>query len=675
MSRIRVLSDQVANKIAAGEVVERPAAVVKELVENSLDAGATRIVLHLEAGGRNLIRVEDDGRGMDGDDAVLCFERHATSKIRESEELLSVRTLGFRGEALPSIASVAKVRLKTRAEADDLGTEVLIEGGILKKVAPIAWPGGTTIEVRSLFYNTPARRKFLRTQQTELRHISAMLTRLALAHPKVRFLGFHKGRSILDLVPYPEALERIANLYGPKLAKSLTALHRSEEDHHLHAYIGPLHDTKSGSDYQHTFVNGRAVQSPTLRAAIRDAFRLVLPKGRLPVIILYLELPHGEVDVNVHPTKAEVRFFSPYRVRRFLTDALGEYLAVQARGDLPRMSLGRDRNERLRLRLDSVYPEKLGAAGAASLEGRNPRVSPASSVGLPGDEDRVRWARAETSFSGARPGAAGERGRQSHLPLLPGLASQSPTPRLAHPYSAGSVVAAESGSDRGTEGDAAKVGESFVAPVQAGVGQGDLPRLGLSQLRYIGQLANTFLLLEDEEGLVIIDQHVAHERVRLEALIDGVRNAKRTLQPLLIPIVIEFPPEAVMALERGNEPLLQLGFEIDSLDGGSVAVRTAPANLPVGEIEPTVRLLVRRLLDDAEELPEAAQLVEDALVMAACKGAIKANDPLAPQEAKALIQKLDRARHPFSCPHGRPSYFRLPLRQIEREFGRMGFGS
>jgi DNA mismatch repair protein MutL len=597
MSRIRVLADHVANQIAAGEVVDRPASVVKELVENSLDAEAQRVRVHLRAGGRELVAVEDDGTGMDEDDAMACFDRHATSKLRDSEDLLAIATLGFRGEALPSIASVAKVHLKTRAREQETGTEVLLKGGTIERVGPIAWPGGTSIEVRSLFFNTPARKKFLRTEPTELRYISSMLTRLALARPDVHFVCTHNERPLLELVPYAQKLDRIADLYGPKLARSLTRLQRKAGGLELEAYVGPVHDNKPGGEYVHLFINGRAVRSPIVTAALQDAFHLVVPKGRLPVTLLYLQMPPSEVDVNVHPTKAEVRFYSPGAVREFLTRTLQEHLGAGAKGVLPEMSLGRDRNEKIRLALDSVYPEK----------------------------------RAVVVPEGAEPA------------WMPRPLAQQPAPGSRQPDS-----------------------PAQQRPPQAAP-------LRLAELRYIGQLADTFLLLEDEEGLVVVDQHVAHERVRVEELIEGARSGRQAVQPLLVPEVVELAPAEGLALERGQEVLSRLGFEIDPLGPGSVAVRAAPAALPLADLEETLRTLARRLQSEGGPAPDPAELIEEALVMAACKGAIKAHDPLSPQQARALLEKLDHARHPFSCPHGRPAYFRLPLHQIEREFGRLGF--
>jgi DNA mismatch repair protein MutL len=639
MSRIRVLDDHVANQIAAGEVVDRPASVVKELVENSLDAGATRVAVHLKAGGRDLVAVEDDGAGMDEDDALLCFERHATSKLHKGEDLLAIGTLGFRGEALPSIASVARVVLRTRARDAETGTEVVLRGGTVDSVQPIAWPGGTTIEVRSLFFNTPARRKFLRTEATELRHITAMLTRLALARPDVHFRCTHNERELLHLPPYAERLERIAAIYGTKLARSLTRIERAAGPLALEGFLGPLHDTKSSTDYQQTFVNGRAVRSPVLSAAVQEAFHLVLPKGRLPVAILYLTMPPFEVDVNVHPTKAEVRFHSPGAVRQFVADAIREHLGAGARGMLPEVGLGRGRTDAIRVALDSVYPpESRGgwaSAGAASpplADAAGQQSAPSSGAPEGGGAPEHRQAPAP----GAAPAWTAEQ--------VPFETAWMPSPLREPMRPAAPLREAAAGSPA-----------------------------GLAGLRYIGQLANTFLLLEDEEGLLIVDQHVAHERVRVEQLIDGVRSGSQAVQPLLMPEVVELDPAACLALEKGRAALGALGFEIDVLDAGSVAVRSAPAVLPLGDLEETVRLLARRLQDEGGRLPDAAELIEETLVMAACKGAIKAHDPLTPEQAHALLEQLDRTRHPFSCPHGRPAYFRLPLVQIERELGRLGF--
>ena len=398
-------------------------------------------------------------------------------------------------------------------------------------------------------------------------------------------------------------------------------------------------------------INGRVVRSPVVNAALQDAFHLVLPKGRLPVTLLYLRMPPSEVDVNVHPTKSEVRFFSPNTVREWIVRAFRQHLGLDARNTLPEMSLGRDRNENLRLSLDSVYPPGRQALPPGAQPAWLPRPLP--------DSPDAFAARARQVFegpsdaTGARPNEqeADAPQQAGATPARPGTPAEARTALQGPPSSWGARLAPE---------------QPLRAP--------GATQLNLAALRYIGQLADTFLLLEDEDGLVVVDQHVAHERVRVEALIDGARTGQSVVQPLLMPLVVELTPVDALALERGREVLERLGFEVDPLGPGSIAVRAAPAALPLVELEETLRMLARRLQSEGGPPPDPADLIEEALVMAACKGAIKAHDPLSPAQVRALLEKLDRTRHPFSCPHGRPAYFRLPLQQIEREFGRLGFG-
>ena len=568
VATVRLLPDALINQIAAGEVVERPASVVKELVENSLDAGARSVRVELAAGGRDLVLVEDDGCGMDRDDALLALERHATSKITNAEDLARISTLGFRGEALPSIAAAAHLTLETAA-ADGEGTRVEVEFGRVLAAEPCVRPRGTRVVVRNLFARLPARRKFLRTEGTELRHAVATLTGLAFTHPEAAFILEHGNRTLLHLPAVRELDQRLPDLVGAKRAREARAVRQASAGLAVSGFLLP----PSGAREIVIAVNGRVVRDRLLIGAVSRALRG--PSGTSEAdAYLHLTVPAGEVDVNVHPTKAEVRFADPGRVTSVLTQALAAArVALHGPVEVRRVvSLPPAEPGSRRLPLGGSYPTASGAAGA-------------------------------------RPGVREELPSQS--------ISETARPALT--------------------------------------------RWG----RYIGQYRDTYLVLEDAEGLVLIDQHVAHERVLFERLLGT--GSKPAVQGLLLPEIVELPPaQAVLAAEAAGD-LDTLGLELEPASGTTVRVLGVPAALPAKRAAEIVRQLLSDLAGG--ETP-GESLRERAAASLACQTAIKKNRALSRAEAEHLLAELAEVRDPHRCPHGRPIVLRLPHPEIERRIGR-----
>ncbi len=672
MGRIRVLSDQVANQIAAGEVVERPASVVKELLENALDAGATRIRIEVEAGGRKLIRMVDNGHGMGRDDALLAFERHATSKLRSSDDLLQIATLGFRGEALPSIASVARVRLETRAAEDEMGTVLEIAGGSLVRVEDAGLPAGTAIAVRDLFFNTPARRKFLRAEQTELGHVAALVTHYALAYPG-RHFELHSATQALLVAPaVANAGERLYQIFGRETFERLIPVAaevpfaragvpepppwRQTEDYEpqqpgdlrLSGFVSKPELQKLNRNSMYVFANGRLIRDKLILHALNEAYRNILPPTSFPVVLLFLEMPSHEVDVNVHPAKTEVRF----RQGSFVHDVVRDTV----------------RTALMQARPAASFFQALHAAPTAS-ESLLVDVSP-----LPGVDDVV--------FS-PRPGfPVNAYPEAAMVPESDGVGGASDMARdVAEfelrapmvPASTGRLGFGGPGMAVGyDDGVASSVGESGVAGPMAKVPvAGEQPTLNaLASLKPLGQLRESFILAVNEEGLWIIDQHVAHERVLFEKILRERKVEAVQRQRLLMPVLVELLPEQMAMFAAIAEELEQNGFEAEPFGPRTLAVKATPVGLEGKELE--------RVLDELLGSSEKTAQVENEelrrtriAASIACHAAIKVNMPLEPAKMDWLLRELGRTEHPMSCPHGRPIALRYSLRDIQRAFQRI----
>ena len=657
MSKIRILAENVANKIAAGEVVERPASVVKELLENALDAGARSIRIEIEAGGKRLIRVIDDGCGMNHDDALLAFERHATSKLRTTDDLLSIATLGFRGEALPTIAAVSRLLMETRAAEESEGTRVEFAGGKLGGVKPAGVPVGTSISVADLFYSVPARRKFLKSDTTELGHIASLVTHYALAHPEAHFVLKTPSQVILDCAPVEKLSERVYQIFGRQALDELAeippqeapvrsaitepALEAEEQAATLRVtgFTSRPEIQRSNRNGIYTFVNRRLVRDRLLLHAINEAYRNIVPPGVYPVVLLFLDLPCQEVDVNVHPAKIEVRFRHPQFVHDFTRDAIRHALSV-ARA-VPGFSAGR------------VPAEGAGGfATAAAASAGNPN-STAGPLGPP---------RAEI------PSSLGTYAQGQGAAAVAEAFGLTGAPERPFMQRLGFDVA---GATNFPFPPASGAAGSAPAPADAAGTPGTLPSTEeIADLKPLGQVNASFIVAVNGEGLWIIDQHVAHERVLFEEHLRARREGEMGGQRLLVPLVADLNPQQLVTFEQIGEELRANGFEAELMGGRSVAIQAAPAGIAGGDAE---KLLFEILDGIARENQSISidTLQSKIAASTACHAAIKVNTPLDTKKMEWLLGELARTEYPMSCPHGRPVVLRYSVREIERAFKRI----
>jgi DNA mismatch repair protein MutL len=661
MGKIHVLSENVANKIAAGEVVERPASVVKELLENSLDAGATRMRIQVEAGGKKLIHITDNGCGMLRDDALLAFERHATSKIKDAEDLLHVATLGFRGEALPSIAAVSRLRLETHTLEEPSGTVIEINGGKIFKVEEAGLPEGTSIAVRDLFFNTPARKKFLKTESTELSHIASLVTHYALAHPEKHFELHSATNAMLIAAPVKGHSERVYQVFGKEVLDQLIAVaatqpleriglpqpppwrrHEEESDEgresptrdpgdlRVHGFISKPEIQKLNRNSIYVFVNGRLIRDRLIQHALTEAYRNILPPTVFPVVLLFLELPSGEVDVNVHPSKTEVRFRQQTVMHDFVRDSVRAAL-MKAR-PVPQFTAEIHAHP-------SASPSLTPGAGAKTtpvdIAARRALYTPAVPPGfaleapaLPPETERLHFGNQSIAVEANAALAV------AHLPdqVLPADGCAPPLPDTP-----------ESASD--------------AAP-------------SLASLKPLGQIRESFILAVNPEGLWIIDQHVAHERVLFEQILAQRAAQKIEGQRLLMPLVLQLTPAQQAVFSEISDELARNGFEAEPFGAGSVVVKTAPAGIE----SPQVERLLQELLDQFSREEQALNLEKVRARVAAsiaCHAAIKVNMPLEQNKMEWLLAELAKTRCPMTCPHGRPVVLRYSLKDIQRAFKRI----
>jgi DNA mismatch repair protein MutL len=666
MGRIHVLSEIVANKIAAGEVVERPASVVKEMLENSLDAGATRIKISVEAGGKKLIQITDNGCGMVRDDAMLAFERHATSKIKSAEDLLSVATLGFRGEALPSIASVSRLRLETRAAEEESGTVVEINGGKIARVEEAGLPLGTSITVRDLFFNTPARKKFLKAESTELSHIASLVTHYALAHPEKHFELHSATNAMLVAPPVAGYSERVYQVFGKETLDQLiqvaarVALERvglpqpppwrraAEEDDEvaekdpgemrIHGFVSKPEIQKLNRNSIFVFVNGRLIRDRLVQHALTEAYRNIIPPSVYPVVLLFLELPAAEVDVNVHPSKTEVRFRQQTVMHDFVRDSVRAAL-MKAR-PVPQFVA--------EMRAHATASQALTPGALTPVA---PSWDPASGEAL-----------APVDFIGAS-------GFALHAPVPPPVSA-----RLQ--FEGGIAVEANAAIPvaRGLEmlplaHGPEPVPDHGCAP-ELDV-DGDEPTLSsLGSLKPLGQVRNSFILAVNEDGLWIIDQHVAHERVLFERVLKQRAAQKVESQRLLMPIVIELSAAQQAVFAEISDELTHNGFDAEPFGARSVAIKMAPAGIEAAAVEH----MLHELLDQFSREDQSLNLEKIRARIAAsiaCHAAIKVNMPLEQNKMEWLLAELAKTDHPMSCPHGRPVVLRYSVKDIQKAFKRI----
>src|SRR6202166_2945584 len=665
MGRIHVLSEQVANKIAAGEVVERPASVVKELLENALDAGASRIKITVEAGGKKLIQITDNGCGMVRDDAMLAFERHATSKLKDAEDLLSVSTLGFRGEALPSIASVARLRLETRDAGSASGTVIEINGGKMARVEEAGLPEGTSITVRDLFFNTPARKKFLKAESTELSHIASLVTHYALAHPEKHFELHSTTNAILVAPPVAGYSERVYQVFGKETLDQLIAVaavqplahvglpqpppwRRKETDDNgdeagptepgemrLHGFVSKPEIQKLNRNSIYVFVNGRLIRDRLIQHGLTEAYRNIIPPSVYPVVLLFLEMPAGEVDVNVHPSKTEVRFRQSTVMHDFVRDTVRAAL-MKAR-PAPQFTT-------------EIHAHATAGSGLT-----------------PGARD---WDPPSDLAA-----ASGGPARPLYDAPLAGFSLQAPSaPPIAARFQFEGGIAVEANAAipvaRGLEGHFPEtIPDNGCAP-ELDTREEEPTLAALSTLHPLGQIRNSFILAVNQDGLWIVDQHVAHERVLFERILKQRATQKVESQRLLMPIVLELSPAQQAIFSEIADELQHNGFEAEPFGARSVAVKVAPAGVEAAAVEH----MLHELLDQFSREEQSLNLEKIRARIAAsiaCHAAIKVNMPLEQNKMEWLLAELAKTDHPYTCPHGRPVVLRYSMRDIQKAFKRI----
>lgn len=652
MSRIRILPENVANKIAAGEVVERPASVVKELLENAIDAGAQSIRVEAESGGRRMIRVSDDGCGMAHDDALLAFERHATSKLRTADDLLSIATLGFRGEALPSIAAVSRLLLETRAAEEDEGTRIEFAGGKLVGVKPAGLPAGTTVSVADLFYCVPARRNFLKSETTELGHIASLVTHYALAHPDKQFILKTPTQEIIHATRVETLADRVYQLFGraaldelfeitptsSPMRASITEPELAPEEQSaqlvVRGFASRPEVQRANRNGIYIFVNRRLVRDRLILHAIHEAYRNVLPPAVFAAVLLFLDLPPEEVDVNVHPAKIEVRFRHPQFVHDFARDSIRQALS-RAR-PIPSFA--------------GTSAQAAAASATATTAGPETSAAPAAMAG------------AASGVSGPPPAA------------IPPMASMAAAARAEEFELSTAPLRPEAQRFRFDSG----IGAGLDAPGSGPIGEiparettmAPASAESLAELKPLGQINSSFIVAVNGEGLWLIDQHVAHERVLFEQHLRARREGQLTGQRVLVPLVVELSPRQLVIIERIAEELSANGFEVTQMGPRSVAIHAAPAGIAAADAE----RLLREILDGIER--ESAAISMDSLqakiaASTSCHAAIKVNMPLDQAKMEWLLAELAKTEAPMSCPHGRPVVLRYSVREIERAFKRI----
>ncbi len=660
MNKIKVLSDNLANQIAAGEVVERPASVIKELIENSIDAGATRLQIEIELGGRRLMKVSDNGEGMVRDDAILAFERHATSKIRELDDLGRIRTLGFRGEALASIASVAKVELSTKIEDDLAATIVQIDGGRLIDVKDAARSTGTTIAVRDLFFNTPARRKFMRSEATENYHITSIVQHYALAHPEIAFMLTNNGREVLQVSPAKDLRERAFQIFGAALLESLLPVSGGRENvAEVTGFVSAPRERRTNKDSQYFFVNQRSVRDRVISLGLLDGYRSVLPHGVYPIAFLFVNVPLEELDVNVHPAKTEVRF----RRREAVKDAISEAV----RGSLTQAGIVPvNREGEAEMRLSEVAV----SVGTGSISGTFEQKAMQFDV-TDGRELEQSFSPSSDQRTAAEPAIQSD---VESAPLDPGTVDGSYVEERGitqvFEHRSESVIDAETFEQNESTLESAAAG--VLPPISSAARfakPAALDEVSGHKIRPLAQLHDSFIVAVDDEGLLLVDQHVAHERILFDKFRKSETEREIESQNLLLPETLDLTPAQSEAFQLAEDALIELGFGMMRLSGRTIAIKSIPTDLPPAE----ARNLFAEILDGvAADKRSAAKstLRDDIAASLACKAAVKINMKLTPEKMQWLIDRLLLTSSPTTCPHGRPVILRLSMKDIERGFHR-----
>ncbi|UHA73063.1 DNA mismatch repair endonuclease MutL [Paenibacillus sp. 481] len=732
MAIIQVLDEHIANQIAAGEVVERPASVVKELVENAIDAGSTRIDVTIEEGGLQLIRVKDNGSGIEVDDVETAFLRHATSKIRATKDLFAIRSLGFRGEALPSIAAVAKVELLTSATSDGLGRRFVIEGGHVVANEAAQAMQGTQFTVRELFFNTPARLKYMKTIQTELGHISDLIYRLALSYPNIAFTLKHNDNNLLQTIGNGDLQQVIAAIYGVHTAKAMIKLNADHLDFQLEGYVGKPELTRSNRNAMSWFVNGRYVRSFTLNQAVMKAYHTLLPINRYPIIVVHVKMHPSLVDVNVHPAKMEVRFSKETELSAFVEEAVRAI--VQSQQLIPQVATTPNQ-AKISTFVQQTELQWMTAADASGevLTPRGSLMAQASDAVQASDERRAQQADVEilnkrslekyeqgqlaTNFAqpnvtssdrGDTSGTAAKYGqkesnvsgtrerveyREQRQDVSHGVTKEPvhPTTALDRPmFVRESEIHKDAPIQSHPSQSHIKENVNGKSDSAARSGNPSIKREGLSNasnwkewmrteqdtqlppfpaLSYIGQLHGTYLIANNEEGLYLIDQHAAHERINYEYYFEQFGKPADAIQELLLPLTLEFTPAEAARIRDRMAFLEQAGLILEPFGGQTFLVRAHPYWFPKGDELSVIQEMTDWVLN--EKAPDIAKMREASAIMCSCKASIKANQRLSALEAETLLARLGKCYQPYTCPHGRPIVVKFTTHDLEKMFKRI----
>lgn len=618
MGKIRILSDNIANKIAAGEVVERPSSVVKELVENSIDAESTDIIIEVKNGGKDLIRIIDNGIGMSYDDALLSLERHATSKISSVRDLESINTFGFRGEALPSIASVSIMEMITQQKDELEGTRIKIEGGVIKDVTRIGSATGTRITVSNLFYNVPARKKFLKSNATELDHIIKYVSWASLAYPNISFKLISNDRVLIEARKCNTVLERIYTLYGKEFADNIVEIEQEFETVKIHAFVGKPNWTRTNRDYQMFFLNKRPIRSNLLNSAVGVVFKTILPKGRYPIVIMLIEIDPNEIDVNVHPAKWEVRFRDERAVYSDVTRCL--LLAIQNQGYIPSIDVS----------VSNVPSQEIENIGLdkelrTDVSPREPQIESSVSKFL---------------------------NRQRTTP-----------PNISHQYIPREAKKTER---QHYNQDISDLLERQIIRQEKEIST-EMETVGDINIK--ARLFNTYIVVETENDVLFIDQHIADERIIYEKLREQMQKESIPSQGLLLPVTVELSLSQNELLDTIIDMLKNIGFELEPFGGRTVIVHSIPSLIQRGDVKQIVSDIIDQILDSFGKL-DRLKLQDEILITTACRSAIQSGDSLTDAEVANLIKELFKTEQPYLCPHGRPIIVKMSKSELDQKFQR-----